>query len=156
MNFDNDINNNYSSISVDGATNLYYQNVILILEKRHGTFISSKAVYKITQLTEQMFRCAINYNKSLPNEPQFGALLKNIKRTLVELRMICSIFPDLNSHVFDDTVEELFNHTYAFIKSIIIRYIEVRMFSHSKICSLRQISLNLRHYINRQLIWKYL
>jgi len=59
-----------------------------------------------------MFRRAINCNKShLPNEPQFGALLKNIKRTLVEL--ICNIFPDLNNHVFGDTVEELSNHTHS-------------------------------------------
>jgi len=75
MNFDNI--NNYSSVSVNDVTNLSYQNVILILEKKRSNFISSEAIYKITQLTEQ-FKRAINCNKvHLPNEPQFGALLKN-------------------------------------------------------------------------------
>jgi len=72
---------------------------------------------------------------------------KILRELLSNLKMICNIFPDLNSRVFDNIVEELSNHTYTFIKSIIIKYIEVRMFSHSKICSLGQIGLNLRHYM---------
>jgi len=159
MNFDNNINNNYSNVSIDDTTNLSYQNAIqLIFEKRRDNFIPSEAIYKITQLTEQMFRRAINCNEGrLPNEPQFGAMLclKVLRELLSNSRTICNMFPDLNSHVFDDTVEELPYHTYTLIKSIIIEYIEVRMFSHSKICSLRQTGINLRHYMNRQLIWKH-
>jgi len=107
-------------------------------------------------LTEKLFRRAINCNRGfLPIEPQFGAILcsKVLRELLSNSKAICDIFPDLDNHIFDDTVEELSSHVYTLAKSVIIEYIEVRMFTYSKICSLRQTGLNLRHYTNRRLVW---
>lgn len=92
----------------------------------------------------------------MPIEPQFGAMLcSKVLRELLSNSRTSDIFPDLNSHIFDDTVEEFSGHVYILAKSVIIQYIEVRMYSYSKICSLRQTGHNLRHYTNRQVVWMH-
>ena len=161
INYDN-INSNYSSISIDAAkNNLCYHNALrLIMKKSHNIDVAlpSEAAYNIIILTEQLFRRAINCNRGLvPTEPQFGAILclKVLKELVSNSKTICNIFPDLNNHIFDDTVEELSGHLYTLAKTLVIKYIDVRMFSLSKICTLRQTGLNLRHYTNRQLVWMH-
>lgn len=148
-------------MSLDDATNyLSYQNALrLIFQKDRGNFILlSETVYKIAILTEQLFRRAINSNRGLlPIEPQFGAMLcsKVLEELLSNVRTICDIFPELNSHIFDKATEELSSHVYTLAKIFIVQYIEMRMFTYSKICTLRQTGLNLRHHTNRQLVWMH-
>lgn len=116
-------------------------------------------VYKVALLAEKLFRNAINWNNgNLPVEPQFGAILcsKVLKELIANPTSVTELFPELNSHIFDDDVDDLCGHVFSLAKSIINKYIEIRMYALSVISTRRQNGLNARHYKNREMVWLHI
>ncbi|KMQ87397.1 thap domain-containing protein [Lasius niger] len=98
---------------------------------------------------------------SLPKkiiEPQFGAILcsKVLKELIANPTSVTELFPELNSHIFDDDVDDLCGHVFSLAKSIINKYIEIRMYALSVISTRRQNGLNARHYKNREMVWLHI
>ena len=154
-------NNNENNYVNDSTNYLSYHNALkLILIKSEGKLIlPSMGVYKLALATEKLFRNAINCNNGkLPVEPQFGAILcsKVLKEFITNPTNLAELFPELNSHIFDDDIDDLSGHIFSLSKLVISKYIEIRMYALSKICTRRQNGLNARHYKTREMVWMHI
>lgn len=66
------------------------------------------------------------------------------------------LYPDLNTHIFDDTTEELSGHVFLLSKLIIKEYLEIRLNALVKICTSRQTGRDIRHYKTREMVWLHI
>lgn len=93
---------------------------LIITKSRGDLILPSLGVYTLALATEKLFRRVINCNRDqVLIEPQFGAILcsKILRELLLDSRS--NLFPDLNTHIFDDTTEELSGHVFLLLKLII-------------------------------------
>lgn len=82
-------------------------------------------------------------------------MLKSIERTVLSDSR-SDLFPDLNTHIFDDTTEELSEHVFLLSKLIIKKYLEIKMNALAKICTIHQTGRHVRHYKNREMVWLHI
>lgn len=130
---------------------------LISIKSNGGLLFPSQSSFDIALTTEKLFRHSVNCNNGkVPIEPQFPTILQS--RILMELLLNPAkkihLFPDLDDHIFDDSVEELSGHVFTLTKTFVDEYIRLRMFALTKSISLKQVGENLRHYTNRSLIWK--
>ena len=117
--------------------------------------IPSQSVIRICTIAESLFRKAINTNCGKPpTEQNFPAVLAaKVFQQAVETH---DIFLELEDHnVQMLSAEEFIIHAHQLTKTIIICYIELRMYAETKKHALRVTGTNLRHFLTRSIIWAH-
>lgn len=131
------------------------ENYLIQTKTRGGLIFPSESVVQISKRTEELLRQAFNKNNCKPiAEKNFSALICNkVLRNICD--NTCTLFTSLNNHVFDGAAEELSNHIYTLSKEMCKAYVKLRMYAVTNIASRAAVGLQLRHHINRQIIWKH-
>lgn len=129
-------------------------NALIEVKTRGGLIFPSKSVIDICRHCESRLRKDMNRNNFRPSSAKYQyKVCHEILRDLI--KSPCQLFPTLNEHILDAAMEELSHHLYTLIKKVCNVYIHMRYFSLTKMASEHAVGIKIRHYMNRQIIWKF-
>lgn len=129
------------------------QNRLIEAKTNGGLFFPSESVLRICETTEKLLRHSLNkLNGMVPIERNFPALCcSKVLQDLVQPH--CTLFPNLNDHMFDDAANDT-NHIYFLSKLVCKTYLDLRLYAATKIASETAVGTKIRHHLNRRIIWE--
>jgi len=112
----------------------FEQNCLIEAKTNGGLLFPSESVVRICETAEKLLKHCLNKsNNMVPVESNFPALL--CSKVLHELVLPqCTLFPQLNDHMFDDATNDT-NHIYFLSKQVCKAYLDLRLYAATKIAS---------------------